>query len=181
MKRLLIGFAALIVFALPQTAQAKTGVVSFEDVLAKTKTGKRITKKITSYFKRKQGLINRKKKALQRDEKRLMKAFKQLQASETILKPSVFKARKNKLEARYRKLVMKGQRLMQKVQGWNQQLQKRRYKLLQPLRTLFMTTVTTLAKAKGLHIVIERSAVYYHKPAIDITNGVVAKINAVAK
>ena len=181
MKRLLIGIVALTVVAVPQLAHAKTGVVSFEGVLAKTSTGKRITKKITSYFKRKQVLINRKKKGLQRDEKRLMKAFKQLQASETILKPSVFKSRKAKLEQRYRKLVLKGQRLMQKVNGWNQDLQKRRFKLLQPLRSLFMTTVTTLAKAKGLDIVIERSAVYYHKSTIDITNAVIAKINAVAK
>jgi Skp family chaperone for outer membrane proteins len=172
---------ALAVLALPQLAHAKTGVVSFEDVLAKTTTGKRITKKITSYFKRKQVVINRKKKSLQQEEQRLMKAFKLLQASETILKPSVFRARKNKLEQRYRKLVLKGQRLMQKVTGWNQQLQKKRYKLLQPLRSLFMTTVTNLAKARGLHIVIERSAVYYHRPAIDITNAVIVKINAVAK
>ncbi len=181
MKRLLTVIVSLAAMALPQVAHAKTGVVSFEDVLAKTKTGKRITKKITSYFKRKQGLINRKKKALQREEQRLMKAFKQLQASETILKPSVFKARKSKLEQRYRKLVLKGQRLMQKVNGWNQQLQKRRFKLLQPLRSLFMSTVTAIAKAKGLSIVIERSAVYYHKASIDITNAVIAKINAVAK
>jgi Skp family chaperone for outer membrane proteins len=181
MKRLLIGMVALAALALPQVAHAKTGVVSFEDVLAKTKTGKAITKKITAYFKRKQALINRKKKALQADEKALMKAFKQLQASETILKPSVFKARKNKLEQRYRQLVMKGQRLMAKVNGWNQQLQERRYKLLQPLRQVFLTTVTSLAKAKGLSIVIERTAVYYHKAAIDITNAVIARINAVTK
>ncbi len=181
MKRLLVGIVAFTVLAVPQLAHAKIGVVSFEQVLAKTSSGKRITKKITAYFKRKQVLINRKKKALQRDEKRLMKAFKQLQASETILKPSVFKARKNKLEQRYRKLVLKGQRLMQKVNGWNQDLQKRRYKELQPLRSLFMTTVNAVAKAKGLHIVIERSAVYFHRPSIDITNAVVAKINAAAK
>ena len=181
MKRLLIGSVALAALAFPQLAHAKTGVVSFEDVLAQTKTGKAITKKITAYFKRKQGLINRKKKALQAAEAALMKAFKQLQASETILKPSVFKARKNKLEQRYRKLVMKGQRLMQKVNGWNQQLQERRYKLLQPLRQVFLTTVTALAKARGLSIVIERSAVYYHKPAIDLTSAVVAKINAVTR
>jgi len=167
--------------AVPTVAFAKIGVVSFEGVLEKTSSGKRITKKITGYFKRKQVLINRKKAALQNDEKLLMTAFKQLQASETILKPSVFAARKNKLEQRYRKLVLKGQRLMAKVNGWNQDLQKRRYTLLQPLRSLFMSTVTTLAKAKGLSIVIERSAVYYHKPSIDITDAVIAKINAAAK
>lgn len=181
MKRLLIAIVGLAVLAVPQLANAKTGVVSFEGVLAKTTSGKRITKKITSYFKRKQVQINRKKKGLQGAEQSLMKAFKQLQASETILKPSVFKARKQKLEQRYRKLVLKGQRLMAKVNGWNQALQKKRYKLLQPLRSLFMSTVTALAKAKGLHIVIERSAVYYHRPSIDITNAVIAKINAAAK
>lgn len=181
MNRLLPGLTALLLLALPQVAHAKVGVVSFEEVLAKTRSGQKISKTIAGYFQRKQGSIDRKKSALQKEEKSLVKAFQQLQASETILKPSVFKARKQKLEERYRKLVLKGQRLMQKVNSWNQELQQKRYKLLQPLRQVFLTTVNKVAAARGFALVIERSAVYYHQTAIDITNVVIGKINAVTK
>lgn len=162
-------------------AHAKLGVVSFEEVLAKTRQGKAISKSITVFFKRKQASIDRKKKALQRAEQNIVKAFKQLESSKTILRPSVYKARKAKLEARYRKLLLRGQQLMQSVSADNAKLQKKRMKLLQPLRQIFLSTVQAVAKAKGLAVVIERSAVYYHRPAVDITATVVAKIDAATK
>ena len=181
MKRLLIASFAVTLFVLPQTADAKVGVVSFEEVLSKTRSGIKISKTISSYFKRKQISINRRKKALQSEEKNMITAFKQLEASKTILKASIYKARKSQLEQRYRKLLLKGQRLMQKVTTENEELQKRRYKLLQPLRTTFLSTTQAVAKARGYDLVIERSAVYFHKGAIDITSIVIGKINAVTK
>ena len=180
MRRILLGIFALTVAA-PGAAQAKVGVVSFEEILSKTRQGKKISKTIAAYFKRKQNSIDRRKRSLQREEKRLVKAFKALEASKTILKASVYKARKAKLEARYRKLLSRGQRLIQKVQTENAELQKKRYKLLQPLRTTFLTTVKTIAKQRGYDMVIERSAVYYHKSTTDITSVVVTRINAVTK
>ncbi len=176
-----LAFGVTVILALPAAAFAKVGVVSFEEVLAKTRQGKKISKTITSYFKRKQASINRKKKALQKEEKHIVKAFKQLEASKTILRGSVYKARKAKLEARYRKLLLRGQRLMQKVNKDNSKLQKRRYKLLQPLRQIFLTAVEALAKSKGLTVVIERSAVYYHKSAVDLTPAVISRVDASTK
>lgn len=180
MRPFLLGIIALSV-ALPGVARAKVGVVSFEDVLAKTRQGKKISKNIAAYFKRKQNSIDRRKRSLQNEEKQLVKAFKALEASKTILKGSVYKARKAKLEARYRKLLSRGQRLIQKVQEENNELQKKRYNLLQPLRTTFLSTVTTVAKQRGFDMVIERSAVYYHKGTTDITDTVVTRINAITK
>lgn len=179
-KLFMVGLTAALL-ATPTVAFAKVGVVSFEEVLAKTRQGKKISKTITGYFKRKQASIDRKKKALQKEEKNIVKAFKQLEASKTILRNSVYKARKVKLEARYRKLMLRGQRLMRKVNEDNSKLQKRRYKLLQPLRQIFLSTVKAIAKAKGLAVVIERSAVYFHKDAVDVTDSVIAKINASTK
>ncbi len=181
MQKLLVTCLTLAFFAAPSVASAKVGVVSFEEVLAKTRQGKKISKTITAYFKRKQASINRKKKALQKEEKNIVKAFKQLEASKTILRDSVYKARKTKLEARYRKLMLRGQRLMRKVNEDNSTLQKRRYKLLQPLRQIFLGTVKAIAKAKGLTVVIERSAVYYHKNAVDVTAAVISRIDASTK
>ncbi len=181
MRRLLFVLSAACLLAVPTIAKAKVGVVSFEEVLSKTRQGKKISKDITRYFQRKQASINRKKAALQKAEQNIVKAFKQLEASKTILRGSVYKARKSKLEARYRKLLLRGQRLMQKVSEDNTRLQKKRFKLLQPLRQIFLATVKAIAKAKGLTVVIERSAVYYHKEVVDITAAVVSKIDAATK
>lgn len=181
MRRFLFLSLVLAGLGLPQLAHAKVGVVSFEDVLSKTRQGKKISKEIEGFFKRKQASIDRKKSNLQKEEQDIVKAFKQLEASKTILKPSVYKARKTALEAKYRKLLLQGQTLMQKVSEDNAKLQQKRFALLQPLRTIFLSTVEAVAKAQGFDMVIERSAVYYHKGMIDITPAVVQRIDATTK
>jgi outer membrane protein len=181
MKKWFLVPLALMLVLLPGVAFGKVGVVSFEDVLEKTRAGKKISGEIAAYFKNKQASIDRRKAALQNDEKALVTAFKQLESSKTILKDSVYKARKNALEEKYRKLMMQGQTLMQEVNNDNNELQKKRYTLLQPLRTTFLTAVTAIAQQKGFDIVIEKSAVYYAKPVTDITDAVVTKVNAETK
>lgn len=174
-------FLSLLGLGLPQPAQAKVGVVSFEDVLAKTRQGQKISKEIESFFKRKQASIDRKKANLQQEEKNIVTSFKQLEASKTILKEAVYKARKAALEETYRKLLLQGQTLMQQVNEENAKLQQKRITLLQPLRTVFLSTVDAVAKAKGFDLVIERSAVYFHKGLIDVTSDVVQRIDASTK
>jgi Skp family chaperone for outer membrane proteins len=171
MKKWLLAPVALVLFLLPQVALGKVGVVSFEDVLEKTRAGKKISGEIAGYFKA----------ALQNDEKVLVEAFKQLESSKTILKDSVYRARKNALEERYRKLLTKGQALMQEVNNDNNELQKKRYTLLQPLRTTFLAAVSAIALQKGFDIVIEKSAVYYAKGMTDITDAVVTKVDSETK
>lgn len=174
-------FLALAGLTFPSLAEAKVGVVSFEDVLAKTRQGQKISKEIEAFFKRKQASIDRKKANLQQEEKNIVTAFKQLEASKTILKEAVYKQRKAALEENYRKLLMQGQTLMQEVNEENGKLQQKRIKALQPLRTVFLTMIEAVAKAKGFDLVIERSAVYFHKGLIDVTADVVQRIDASTK
>jgi outer membrane protein len=181
MKRFVFGWVFVMVLALPQLAWGKVGVVSFEDVLEKTRQGKKISAEIAAYFKGKQGSIDKRKESLQNEEKQMVEAFKQLEASKTILKDSIYRSRKAALEEKYRKLLLKGQQLMQEVNTENESLQKRRYTLLQPLRTTFISAVNAIAQKQGLDIVIERTAVYYHKSALDITPAVITKIDSETK
>ncbi|MDY0000785.1 MAG: OmpH family outer membrane protein [Polyangia bacterium] len=183
MRKSLLFFliTSLVGLALPGLAEAKVGVVSFEDVLSKTRQGVKIGKEIEAFFKRKQASIDRKKANLQQEEKNIVTAFKQLEASKTILKEAVFKQRKAALEENYRKLLLQGQTLMQQVNEENNKLQQKRVALLQPLRTVFLSTVEAVAKAKGFDLIIERSAVYFHKGLIDVTGDVVQRIDASTK
>jgi outer membrane protein len=181
MKKCVARSLLVLSLVLPAVASAKVGVVSFEDVLEKTRSGKKISAEIAAYFKGKQGSIDKRKTALQNEEKEMVEAFKQLESSKTILKEAVYRARKNALEEKYRKLLLKGQQLMQEVNNENSQLQQKRLALLQPLRNTFLSAVSAIAQQKGFDIVIEKSAVYYSKGITDVTDAVIAKIDSETK
>lgn len=152
-------------------------VVDSEKVHRQSKKGKAVLKKIDRLKRRKQRSIDRKKAKLKKEYDSIMKAAKTLANSKELLKPSVYKQRQDKLQRRYMQWGGKMQQWQQKAMQEQQKLSGQAQKLLGVFRTKLQAKIETLAQLKGYRMVVDKSAVWYAKDAIDITDEVIKLID----
>ena len=152
-------------------------VVDSEKVHRKSREGRKVLGQIDRIKKRKQRTIDRKKKGLKREYDAIMRDAKNLAASKKLLKPSVYKTRQEKLQQRYMKWGGKMQQWQYYAMQEQQKLSSQAAKLLGVFRTKLQAKIEALAQLKGFKLVIDKSAVWYAKNTIDITQQVIKLVD----
>lgn len=162
------------------SANAQKGrivVVDTERVHRESREGKKILGQIERMKSKKQRTIDRRKDRLQKDYDRIEKAAKTLAGSKDLLKPEVYKQRQEKLQQDY----MQWGGEMQKWQAYamqeQQKLSEQASQILGVFRTKLQARIETLAQLKGYLMVVDKSAVWFAKDSIDITDEVIKLVD----
>jgi outer membrane protein len=143
-------------------ATVKVGVIDLERTLYDTPAGKRASEAFEKARKAKQDELDKKQKDLQ-------KAAADLDKQATVLKPDVLKAKKEELEKKF----VEVQQLYMKLE---KDLAGERAKLIQELLKKASPIVQDIAKAEGVHVIVDQSAVVWADPAVDLTDKLNAKM-----
>ena len=156
----LIAMTVVRVDAAPPTT--KVAVIDLEKTLYDTPAGKRASDAFDKTRKAKQGELDKKQKELQ-------KSAAELDKQAAVLKPDVLAARKAELEKAFVTLQQTYVKLERDLAG-------ERTKLLQEVLKQAEPIIDAMAKAEGINIVLDRSAVLWIDPAYDLTDKLNAKM-----
>jgi len=140
----------------------KVGVIDLERTLYETPAGKRASEAFDKTRKKKQAELDKKQKDLQKDAADLDK-----QAA--VLKPDVLEQKKAALQQQFVDLQQVYVKLEKDLAG-------ERTKLIQDLLTKASPIIQDIAKAEGVHIVVDQSAVVWADPSVDLTEKLNAKM-----
>lgn len=143
-------------------ATVKVAVIDLERTLYETPAGKRADEKFEKTRKKKQGELDKKQKELQ-------KYAAELDKQATVLKPDVLKTKKVELEKKFVEL----QQLYVKLE---KDLAGERTKLIDGLLKQAGPHIEDLAKAEGVDLIVDASAVVWAAGAIDLTDELNAKM-----
>jgi outer membrane protein len=141
-------------------ANTKIATMDLEKTLYETPAGKRASAAFDKTRKTKQSELDKKQKDLQ-------KAAAELDKQAPILKPDVLAQKKGALEKQFVELQQTYMKLERDLAG-------ERTKLIQDLLKKAQPIIEEIAKAEGIHLIVDQSAVLFADPGVDLT----AKLNA---
>lgn len=144
-------------------ANPKIGMIDIENTLSTTAAGKRANEQFEKTRKAKQGLLDRQQEELKKADADLVK-------QKAVLKPELFEAKRAELEKKFVDLQQTYVKL-------ERELAQDRTKLIQDLLKSAEPKIAAIAKAEGVHLIIDQSATVWADPAVDLT----AKLNAEMK
>ncbi|HEY5936523.1 MAG TPA: OmpH family outer membrane protein [Kofleriaceae bacterium] len=147
--------------AVPQNP--KIGIIDIENTLSSTPAGKRANEQFEKTRKGKQATLDK-------QQGELKKAAADLEKQQAVLKPEVFKQKRDELE---KKFVA----LQQTYVKLERELATDRTKLIQDLLKQAEPRIAKIAKAEGVHIIIDQSATVWADPTVNLTQ----KLNAEMK
>ncbi len=140
----------------------KVAVIDLERTLYETPAGKRADEKFAKLRKKKQAELDKKQKDLQ-------KLAAELDKQATVLKPEVLKEKRAELEQKFVEL----QQLYVKLE---KDLAAERTKLIQELLKKASPFIEEIAKAEGVHVIVDASAVVWSDKAVDLTDALNKKM-----
>jgi outer membrane protein len=141
----------------------KIAVIDIENTLSTTPAGKRANEAFEKTRKAKQADLDKR-------QGELKKAAADLEKQQAVLKPDVFKGKREELEKKFVELQQTYVKL-------ERELAADRTKLIQDLLKQAEPKIDALAKAEGIHLIIDQSATIWADPAINLTQ----KLNAQMK
>ena len=144
-------------------ANQKIGVIDIDETLATTPAGKRANDAFEKTRKAKQAELDKQQTDLKRAEQDLEK-------QKPVLKQDVFDQKRQELEKKFVDLQQTYLKL-------EKDLQAERAKLIQDLLKQAGPKIEAIAKAEGVTIILDRNAVAWADPAVDLTQ----KLNAEMK
>ncbi len=144
-------------------ANPKIGVIDIEDTLSTTPAGKRANDAFEKTRKAKQAELDKRQEDLK-------KADADLDKQKTVLKPEAYASRRSELEKKFVDLQQTYVKL-------ERELATDRTKLIQGLLKQAEPLIAKIAKAEGVHLIIDHSATVWTDPAVDLT----AKLKAEMK
>ncbi len=143
-------------------SNVKVGVIDLEKTLYETPAGKRASEAFDKTRKAKQAELDKKQKELQ-------KAAAELDKQAAILKPDVLAQKKGELEKKFVELQQVYMKLERDLAG-------ERTKLIQDLLKKAGPIIEEIAKAEGVTVIFDQSAVLWGDPAVDLTGKLNAKM-----
>jgi outer membrane protein len=155
---LLSGFAGSAV-----PANVKIGVIDIDNTLSSTPAGKRANDAFEKARKVKQADLDKKQQDLKRAEADLEK-------QKQVMKPDAFQAKREDLEKQFVELQQVYVKLEKELAG-------ERTKLIQDLLKQAGPKIEAIAKAEGVSLIVDREAVVWASPDVDLT----PKLNAEMK
>jgi outer membrane protein len=141
----------------------KIGVIDIENTLSTTPAGKRANEQFEKTRKAKQADLDKR-------QGELKKSAADLEKQQAVLKPEVFKQRREELEKKFVELQQTYVKL-------ERELAADRTKLIQDLLKQAEPRIEKIAKAEGVSLIIDQSAIVWSEPAVDLTQ----KLNAEMK
>ena len=152
----------LMMFSLPAMAQT-IGVVDVQKVLVSVKDGQAAKAKLDKKVKAKKAEFEKKQKELQK----MQESLKQKMA---LMAPQ----EKQRKMQEYQQKVLELQNEYMKTQ---QELQQTEAQLTQPILAKIQAVTAKVAKKYHLKLVVEKTAVVFMEPSVDITNEVIRVYN----
>lgn len=141
----------------------KIGIIDLDNTLSTTPAGKRANDAFEKTRKAKQVELDKKQNELKR-------ASADLDKQKAVLKPDVYAAKRTDLEKKFVELQQVYVKLERDLAG-------ERTKLIQDLLKQAGPKIEAIAKAEGVNLIVDRQAVVFADPAIDLTQ----KLNAQMK
>lgn len=141
----------------------KIGIIDIEDTLSTTPAGKRANDAFEKTRKDKQSKLDK-------QQEDLKKADADLAKQQAVLKPEAFAAKRAELEKKFVDLQQTYVKL-------ERELASDRTKLIQGLLKQATPLIEKIAKAEGVHIIVDRGATVWADPTVDLT----AKLKAEMK
>jgi len=141
----------------------KIGLIDIDNTLSTTPAGKRANDAFEKTRKAKQAQLDK-------DQQELKKAEQDLEKQKAVLKPDVFQQKQEELQKKFIDLQQTYMKLEKDLAG-------ERTKLIQDLLKQAGPKIEAIAKAEGVSLIVDREAVVWADPAIDLT----AKLNAEMK
>jgi outer membrane protein len=133
----------------------KIGLIDIDNTLTTTPAGKRANDQFEKTRKAKQAELDKEKDNLKRAEADLEK-------QKAVLKPDVF-------QAKFEDLQKQAVALQETYMKLERELAESRTKLVQDLLKLASPKIEAIAKAEGVALIVDREAVVWADPAIDLT------------
>jgi outer membrane protein len=153
--------AGLATSAVP--TNPRIGLIDIDNTLQTTPAGKRANAAFEQTRKAKQG-------ELDKHQEELKRAQADLEKQKQVMKPDAFEAKRAELEKKFVDLQQTYVKL-------ERELAESRTKLIQDLLKQAGPIIEKIAKAEGVSLIVDREAVVWADPAIDLT----AKLNAEMK
>ncbi len=144
-------------------ASPKIGVIDIEETLTGTPAGKRASDAFEKTRKQKQAELDKR-------QEELKKADADLTKQQAVLKPDAYKTKRTELEKKFVDLQQTYVKL-------ERELAADRTKLIQGLLKQAEPLIAKIAKAEGVHLIVDQSATVWTDPAVDLT----AKLKAEMK
>ena len=140
----------------------KIGIIDIENTLSTTPAGKRANDQFEKTRKAKQA-------ELDKQQTELKKAGADLEKQHAILKPEIFQTKRAELE---KKFVT----LQQTYVKLERELAADRTKLIQGLLKQAEPLIAKIAKAEGVHLIVDQSATVWANPAVNLTSKLMAEM-----
>ncbi len=144
-------------------ASVKIGVIDIDNTLSTTPAGKRANDQFEKTRKAKQAELDKQQQDLKRAEADLEK-------QKQVMKPEAFASKREELEKKFVELQQTYVKLEKDLAG-------ERTKLIQDLLKQAGPKIEAIAKAEGVSIIVDREAVVWASPDVDLT----PKLNAEMK
>ena len=157
---LALAVCAAGLFSIPASAQVKAGVVSLQKAILETAEIKKAGNDMQVKYKKRQDDLDKAQRELQDIQLQLQSAQGKLSA-----------AGEADLQARGARKEREVKRLEEDLRT---DVERDRNEVLQRAQTRMIEIVKKVSDEKGLDLVVEASAVITFKPALDVTNDVVA-------
>lgn len=155
--------AATLLAAPTSFAETKIGVVDSQRVVLECEDGLRVQATLKKVFDDKQRELDAKQNGLQKEREELEKA-------RNTMKPELLQARAEKWQA-------EAAQVQQMFVEYNRELQRKQGELMQPILTQANAIIQRLAQTEGYALIVERQAVPYLQPELDLTDRVIKAYN----
>jgi len=152
--------------AVPAYAQeaVKVGYVDMQRAITETEEGKKTKANLKKIFDQKQ-------KELDEQQEAVKKAIDDLDKKRTLLPPDTVRTKEMEIQAQ-----------MQKVQATllrhQQDLQQKEQDAMAKILDRMQRIITKMATAENFTMIVEKTALVYAKPHLDLTNELVRRFNA---
>ena len=167
LKYLLMACMVMGMPALAKAADMKIGVVSANEVLQNSDAGKKAIAE-----------LNAKADAKQKELQRMNEEFKRQE--DDYRKKGVTLSAEAKAKTQG-ELEMKARKMMEDQQSFGQQLEQEQKRLMDPLFKVFQQVLADYSKKNGYSVVLEKQALLYYTPAVDVTADVTKEFESAAK
>lgn len=163
LARILVILAIALPFS-SALAQTKLGFVDMQRVLSEIEEGKSMKARLESEAKKKRAELEKERNAILKDAETLEKQASAM--SQEVQTQKAAELQKRQAE------------FLQKLQRSDQELAQKQNQQLGQILDKLNPIVAKVASREGLDLVVERAAVVYAEPSLDITNEVIRSFNS---
>ena len=163
---LLAAALATAVLVVPALAAAQTtvAVVDMQRAIMQTEDGLRAQHTVKKFFDRRQ-------QDLDHRQQELVKERKELDQQRRVLSKASWQRR---LEHYQRRMLETQTRFIE----YTKELQKRQSELTKPIIRKMFSIIARIARGRGIDVVVDKAAVHYARPDLDLTDLVVQMYNS---